>query len=279
MDQLGYAEADLVGADATMVVEDLDAIGIRGLVAPLVSGALDAQTATLSYRHSVGKSVPVEVLLQHVVPAGEAGRIVAVARDIGDRIEAQATLRRLAESEHARAAELNAVIRAMGDGIFVCDAAGRISLSNPAAEDLFSASTRRRTTRSSPRWRTRTRGTGARDDRRAGRAACSRAGRALDRAQHVSVAREAGERTRSGGAETIVMLRDITVARRQQLIRDTFIGVLSHELRTPVTTIYAGSKVLSRDGDELPEGHAARSSPTSSSSPSGSTGSSRTSSQ
>ena len=36
MDQLGYAEADLVGADATMVVEDLDAIGLRGLVAPLV---------------------------------------------------------------------------------------------------------------------------------------------------------------------------------------------------------------------------------------------------
>ena len=49
------------------------------------------------------------------------------------------------------------------------------------------------------------------------------------------------------------MLRDITATRRQQLIRDTFIGVLSHELRTPVTTIYAGSKVLARDRDQLPE--------------------------
>ena len=49
------------------------------------------------------------------------------------------------------------------------------------------------------------------------------------------------------------MLRDVTAARQRQAIRDTFIGVLSHELRTPVTTIYAGSKVLSRDGDELPE--------------------------
>jgi len=56
-----------------------------------------------------------------------------------------------------------------------------------------------------------------------------------------------------GSGETIVMLRDVTAARRQQVIRDTFIGVLSHELRTPVTTIYAGSKVLARDGDQLPE--------------------------
>jgi PAS domain S-box-containing protein len=254
MDQLGYAEADLVGADATMVVEDLDAIGLRGLVEPLVTGALDARTATLSYRHVDGRSVPVEVLLQHVIPAGEAGRIVAVARDIGDRIEAQANLRRLAESEHARAAELNAVIRAMGDGIFVCDAAGRISLSNPPPRTCSRTSTRRRTTRSSPRWRTpstRRRRSG----RSAGRSSSGPAVRgALDRAQHVP-GRPRGRRPgrRPCGAETIVMLRDSTVARRQQLIRDTFIGVLSHELRTPVTTIYAGSKVLSRDGDELPE--------------------------
>jgi len=41
----------------------------------------------------------------------------------------------------------------------------------------------------------------------------------------------------------------VTVARQRQVVRDTFIGVLSHELRTPVTTIYAGAKVLSRDSD------------------------------
>src|SRR4029077_8429414 len=46
--------------------------------------------------------------------------------------------------------------------------------------------------------------------------------------------------------ETIVMVRDVTEQRQRQAVRDTFIGVLSHELRTPVTTIYAGSKVLAR---------------------------------
>ena len=75
------------------------------------------------------------------------------------------------------------------------------------------------------------------------------------------------------------MLRDVTQARKSQMIRDTFIGVLSHELRTPVTTIYAGSKVLARDHEQLPRRPSARSSPTSSSSPSASTGWSRTSSR
>jgi two-component system sensor histidine kinase KdpD len=48
--------------------------------------------------------------------------------------------------------------------------------------------------------------------------------------------------------ETIVLLRDVTEQRQRQAVRDTFIGVLSHELRTPVTTIYAGAKVLARPG-------------------------------
>ena len=48
------------------------------------------------------------------------------------------------------------------------------------------------------------------------------------------------------------MLRDVTANRQRQAIRDTFIGVLSHELRTPVTTIFAGSKVLARRRLDLP---------------------------
>ena len=39
--------------------------------------------------------------------------------------------------------------------------------------------------------------------------------------------------------------------RQRQAVRDTFIGVLSHELRTPVTTIYAGAKVLARPSELL----------------------------
>ena len=254
MDQLGYDESDLVGAEATLVVHEMDGIGLRGLIEPLVNGTLDARTATLSFRHSDGRTVPVEVLLQHVTPAGEAGGIVAVARDVGDRMEAQANLRRLAESEHARAAELNAVIRAIGDAIFVCEPDGRISLANPAAEDMFPDVEEETYAEildqvddpdhDAPELGTvggpvelRARGT---DER-------------WIELSTFPVARGHQDGHQDGSAETIVMLRDVTAARRQQVIRDTFIGVLSHELRTPVTTIFAGSKVLARDGDELPE--------------------------
>ena len=41
-------------------------------------------------------------------------------------------------------------------------------------------------------------------------------------------------------------MRDVTEARRREAVRETFIGVLSHELRTPVTTIFGGAKLLAR---------------------------------
>jgi two-component system sensor histidine kinase KdpD len=51
-----------------------------------------------------------------------------------------------------------------------------------------------------------------------------------------------------GAGGVILVLRDVTAAREREEARDAFIGMLSHELRTPITTIYAGSKLLARDG-------------------------------
>lgn len=63
----------------------------------------------------------------------------------------------------------------------------------------------------------------------------------------------------------IGIVRDITERKREDeereassQIREAFIGVLSHELRTPITTIYGGVKVLRRRGESLdPESRAA----------------------
>ena len=49
------------------------------------------------------------------------------------------------------------------------------------------------------------------------------------------------------------MMRDVTEARQRELVRETFIGVLSHELRTPVTTIFGGAKLLAREISTLDE--------------------------
>src|SRR6185312_13501471 len=84
-----------------------------------------------------GKPAAVEVVLQPVDLPGSSRAIVAIARDVRERIEVQVRLQRLAQAAHARAAELNAVIRAMGEAVVVCAADGTITLTNPAGEQIF----------------------------------------------------------------------------------------------------------------------------------------------
>src|SRR4029078_6275600 len=95
------------------------------------------RTLTVRLGRFDGGEMPVEIRLQVVSLVAEPRRVLAVARDGREQIAAEGALRTLAVAEHARAAELNAVIRAMGEGVVVCDGAGRIILANPAAEDIF----------------------------------------------------------------------------------------------------------------------------------------------
>ena len=164
----------------------------------------------------------------------------------------------------------------MGEGVFVCDRDGRIILANPAAEDVFpdvdeTTYAEILAELEDPEHEA----PGPRPRRRAGRAPGATRRRALDRG--LDLARRAADGDADLRDETIVVLRDVTEARQRQAVRDTFIGVLSHELRTPVTTIYAGAKVLSRPGElsaETRDGDLRRHRR---SSPSGSIASSRTS--
>ncbi|MBA2381569.1 MAG: HAMP domain-containing histidine kinase [Chloroflexi bacterium] len=55
--------------------------------------------------------------------------------------------------------------------------------------------------------------------------------------------------TTGNGADagrTVFVLRDVTDSRDLEPVREAFLDILSHELRTPITTIYAGSSVLAR---------------------------------
>jgi PAS domain S-box-containing protein len=54
-----------------------------------------------------------------------------------------------------------------------------------------------------------------------------------------------------GATYSIAVLTDISDRLQTERLRDTFIGMLSHELRTPVTSIYGGSQVLLNRGDRL----------------------------
>ncbi len=54
-------------------------------------------------------------------------------------------------------------------------------------------------------------------------------------------------------SESLLVVRDVTAARTALAVRDAFVGMLSHELRTPVTVIISSAGVLAR---RLPAGDA-----------------------
>jgi PAS domain S-box-containing protein len=249
---LGRDRDGLLGHQIDEWLQPSEAARLTGLIGPLAAGERESSTIVMDYLGAGGRRTSVEVVLQPVDLPGGARGIVAIARDIRERIEAQVRLQRLAEAEHARAAELNAVIRAMGEAVVVCHADGRILLSNPAGERLFPDVEERTYAEileqvhdpdgAAPRLGV------------AGGPVELPTRQDHDRWVEISTYPVSlGPGLGSSGEETIVVMRDVTEARRREAVRETFIGVLSHELRTPVTTIFGGAKLLAREGSTLDE--------------------------
>lgn len=142
---------------------------------------------------------------------------------------------RMASLEQARAAELGTVLEAIGDGVLVGDAEGRVILANPAAGRLLGRVPAR---------------LGELPERSGG---TPEDPAATDRylARHPVSSRGWLEIVRfpvdaTGSSSDVVLIRDVTAAVEADLQRDAFLGVLSHELRTPITTIMGGVALLQR---------------------------------
>jgi PAS domain S-box-containing protein len=249
---LGRSHEQLVGLSIDSLVKPQDGARLASLVGPLVAGERREATVMLEFRVVDGRSITSEVILRPVdLPDGRRA-IVAIVHDVRDRIEVQVRLQRLAESEHARAAELNAVIRAMGEAVIVCASDGTITLTNPAGERLF------------PDIDERTYGDvlAQLNDPDGIAPRLGTLGGPVELPTRANPDRwvelntypvNVGVGLAMTGEETIVVMRDVTEARHREAVRETFIGVLSHELRTPVTTIYGGAKLLAREGSTLDE--------------------------
>jgi signal transduction histidine kinase len=178
---------------------------------------------------------------------------VGVAEQLGDRAGRALENARLhgevgllADRERRHAAELEAAIGALGEGILVTNPDGSIRMANEAAVRLLG-----RTVATveelldhllDP------------DDRRP---------RSLDRgpAEYRLVGRPpawievtsypVAEAAGLDSPSTVIVCRDVTAFRQGQALREAFLGLLSHELRTPVTTIYGGAAVLAKPGKTL----------------------------
>lgn len=248
---LGRSAHELAGHRLSDLVEESED-GLSRIIRAVREGRSEARTIPLHFLREGAPSVPAEVLLQRVDLPGEPPTTVAIARDVRERQEVQGRLRRLAEAEHARAAELNAVIRAMGDGVIVCGSDGRTILANPAGRAMFPgiADTSYASILAQlhdPDGSAPTLGT------HAGPVAL-RTRSEPERWIEVATYPVADRSTdREPGGETILVLRDVTEQRQREAVRETFIGVLSHELRTPVTTIFGGARVLAREDSGLDE--------------------------
>ena len=250
-DLLDQPRAGVIGRSIVDVLRGADAERLASHVAWLAEGRADTTTMMLDYVTGDERVIPVEVLLQPLeLPGGTL--VVAIARDIGHRIETQIRLQRLAEAEHSRAAELNAVIRAMGEAVVVCSADGAIKLANPAAESIFPdvdeasfadiIGQLQDPDGVAPRLGT------------LGGPVELRTIADPERWIEISTYPAATNASAAGPSEaTIVVMRDVTEGRRREAVRETFIGVLSHELRTPVTTIFGGAKLLARAASTLDE--------------------------
>jgi signal transduction histidine kinase len=194
--------------------------------------------------------------------AHAAAQAIERARLWEDTQRLNDTLRRVIAAERGTAAELGAVIHAMGEPVVVCDREGRVRLANQAARtvlggrrlDTYAAIVGRfddpggdapalgGTTPQGPvelrlkdtdRWlELTTYPVPATDDD---------AGGWSDLSQSQPIPEDSA-------ASSILVIRDITALRQAQQLRDAFMGILSHELRTPITTIFGGTRVLARAG-------------------------------
>ena len=178
---------------------------------------------------------------------------VLIAEQLGDRAgralenaRMHGAVGLMADRERRHAAELEAAIGALGEGILVTDPDGSIRMLNGAAirllgvpvssiegllDRLLDADDKRPITLDR----------GPAEYRLIGRPP------AWIEVTTYPVAEAAGLASPS----SVIVCRDVTAFRQGQALREAFLGLLSHELRTPVTTIYGGAAVLAKPGKTL----------------------------
>jgi diguanylate cyclase (GGDEF)-like protein/PAS domain S-box-containing protein len=109
--QTGFAADELMTMSAPDLSVDFEEAAYRDMVRPLVRGELDSGSFVTNHRRRDGSAVPVEITLQAITSPGRARRIVAVARDISERREAEERIAYLAYHDDLTALPNRAMLR------------------------------------------------------------------------------------------------------------------------------------------------------------------------
>lgn len=208
-------------------------------VMPPVGGAAAVPLQASGFTYGV---VAIGMPEGRLIGPDERAFIGLVARKIGqalDRGRLEEERRTAARAEQERAAQLRAVLATMEDAIAVV-AGSRIVVRNPSFDRLVGADAR------------------SVDDLAAALGLPGEAFSAEGGPREVALAAGGDSRWLEGrtyaidaaageaGEETLVIIRDVTAARTALAVRDAFVGMLSHELRTPVTVILGTAGILRR---------------------------------
>jgi signal transduction histidine kinase len=154
---------------------------------------------------------------------------------------------RVSGGARQRSAEIAAVLGPIQEAFFMVSPEGRATIANHSAQAMLSGGDRLSDVLAnfsddrdgSPSvTNILDRGTVELSHRITGRAFEARAypAEAFDTIGHDSVS-----------SSTILILRDVTDERRSRAIQDALVGMLSHELRTPVSSIYTASVLLTKN--------------------------------
>ena len=114
VEQVGYSRDELLLMKVLDIEPDFNESQFRALIAPLLAGTVPSQTFTTIHRHQCGQRIPVEISIQCVADAADFQSLVAVARDVTERANAEAQLiqsREAAESANRAKSEFLATMR------------------------------------------------------------------------------------------------------------------------------------------------------------------------
>ena len=87
--QIGYTYEELIKMTPVDIKPEFTEPDFRAILKPLLRKPEQAYTFTTTHLAKDGSLIPVEVLLQYVIPSGKEGRFVAIVRDITDRLREQ----------------------------------------------------------------------------------------------------------------------------------------------------------------------------------------------
>jgi len=94
VEQVGYTVDEMLNMTPCDIKPDYTEKTFRELIAPLISGSEHLLTFQTIHQHRDGVAIPVEIRVQYINPPEEIPRFVAIVRDISERRDAEAKLKK-----------------------------------------------------------------------------------------------------------------------------------------------------------------------------------------